>query len=523
MQTQQPDSGTIGKQSTPSSTSIPPRRRRRWLAGLGALLVVGLVIASSVVVFSLVSRSHVPGKPQVPPSGQWKALQQGYLFLSIKAAASNPAELYACATTSAAISNQGTPGAVTILHSSDSGDTWQNIGANMLQGSACQLAVNPTNSEDIYVFSGGNTSQAPATLHHSTDGGKTWQAIQPSLTAPSIPATQRLYLQQLEYADNSLLAIDSSIRPLPIVSPPDSPLALTRLVRSADGGHTWTIIDAQFSSQGLGAQSFAVDPTQATTIYELLGHSWLPIERVQPDGILPIYGINQQLYKTTDGGAHWTLALAQAPFGSSVQLAAGNPAIVYVGGVLGPIPLPAQTPQENRGTTLPQPIGGFHLMVSLDGGASWKTVATPLNQETILNWFVGADGRVFASPATPFILPGVSATTIVGTAIAGTAVPVPPQTPQSGTGRPPLSGTSQSVTVNSSSSASPPSDVSPLPGKSYIMSYNPADNNWSKVTTPPENGEMLAVTPSGATAGAMLWFMGTGTTGTSYTLFRYVV
>src|SRR5205085_8046909 len=162
----------------------------------------GLVIASSIVVFSLASKSRTPGKPQVPPAGQWKAVQQGYLFLSINAAASNPAELYACATTSAAASNQGTPGVVTILRSSDSGDTWQNIGANLLQGSACQLAVNPANSEDVYVFSDGNASQAPAMLHHSTDGGKTWQAVQPSLTAPSIPATQRLYLQQLEFAGN---------------------------------------------------------------------------------------------------------------------------------------------------------------------------------------------------------------------------------------------------------------------------------------------------------------------------------
>ena len=180
-------------------------------------------------------------------------------------------------------------------------------------------------------------------------------------------------------------------------------------------------------------------------------------------------------------------------------------------------------PKGITGPTLPQPVGGFHLMVSLDGGASWKTVATPLNQETILNWFVGADGRVFASPATPFIAPGVSATAIVGTATSGTAVPVPPSTPQSGSGHPPLSGTSQSVSVNSSSSASPPSDVSPPPGKSYIMSYNPASNGWSKVTTPPENGDLLAVTPASTSGGAVLWFMGTGTTGTSYTLFRYVV
>src|SRR5579864_6136486 len=148
MKTQQPDSGTTDMQ--PAPPSIPPGRRHRWLASLGALLVVGLVIASSVVVFSLVGRSHTPGGQT--PTRQWKAVQQGYLFLSIKAAASNPAVLYACATTSAAVSNQDATGVVTILRSLDSGDTWQNIGANLLQGSTCQLAVNPANSDDVYVF-----------------------------------------------------------------------------------------------------------------------------------------------------------------------------------------------------------------------------------------------------------------------------------------------------------------------------------------------------------------------------------
>jgi hypothetical protein len=523
MQTQRPESETIETQSTPSS--IPPRRRHRWLAGLGALLVVGLVIASSIVVFSLAGKSHGPGNQgKTPPTGQWKAVQHGYLFLSMSTAASDPAVLYACATTSAVVSNQGTTGVVTILRSADSGDSWQNIGANLLQGGACQVAVNPANSGDVYVFSGGNSAQAPAVLHHTTDGGKTWLAIQPSLAASSIHATQRVFLQQLQFAGNSLLAIDWSIRLLPIASPPGLSLYLPRLVRSTDGGHNWTTIDDQFNAQGLGAQSYAVDPTQPNTIYELLGHPWLPVERVPPDGSFPFLGINQQLYKTTDGGAHWALALAQAPYGSSVQLAANHPATVYVGGVLGPLPLGAQ-PAQGTATTLPVAVGGFHLEVSRDGGATWKTAATPPNQGSVVNWFASADGRVFVSPTTPFTSPGVSGTAvIVGTAVVGTAVPVPPLTPQSGSSRPPSGGTPVSGTTHSVPSSS--ADVAPPPGKSYIMSYDPASDSWSKVTTPPDRGALLAVTTvtaASAHGGAALWFMGSGTTGTTYTLYRYIV
>lgn len=530
MQTQRHNSDTIGASST--TPSKPPRGRRRWLAGLWVLVVVGLLIASSVVVFSLVGKSHVnQGNGH---EGQWKAVQQGYLFLSIKAAASNPAVLYACATTSAAVSNQDAPGMVTVLRSGNGGDSWQNIGANLLQNSACGLAVNPANSDDVYVFSGGNTSQAPGVLHHTTDGGDTWQVIQPRIITSPNHSTQRLFLQQLTFAGNSLLAINWIFTPIPmgILSPPTPSFPLPRLVRSIDGGQIWTIIDSQFTT--LAAQGFAVAPSNPNTIYELLGHPLLPIERAPSGGVVPTYSINQQLYKTTDGGVSWTLLLDKAFFGSQVQIAANNPSIVYVGGVQGPIPLVAQGSLGATGapavsTTLPRIIGGFHLQVSRDGGTSWQVVATPPGQAAILNWFVSADGHVFTSPTVSFVV-GVSATVVVGTAVAGTAIPFPPccksvGTPQGGSSSPPVFGTAVGGTPNtSSSSASGPTDVSPPPGKSPILNYDPASNSWSKVVNPPASGEVLAVT-AGSNGEVVIWFLGVNvpTAKLQYTLYRFVL
>lgn len=297
---------------------------------------------------------------------------------------------------------------------------------------------------------------------------------------------------------------------------------MPRLVRSDDNGQTWKIIDGQFNAQGLDAQSFAVDPSQPDTIYELLGHSLLPIRTPRPNGgVVPPYGINQQLYKTTDGGANWTLALSPVLYGSQVQIAASSPSLVYVGGVLGPIPLIAQgTTAEpvTGGTTLPVVIGGFHLQISRDGGASWKTVPALPNQGAILNWFVSADGQVIAAPTTPFVSPGVSATGIVGT---GVAVPPSPATPHGAGGQPPVDGTPVGATINSSTAYSP-ADVSPT-AKSYIMRFDPASNNWSKIVTPPQNSTLLNVTPAGTQDRSVLWFMAVGTSGTTYTLYRYVL
>jgi hypothetical protein len=526
MQTQQPGSEKIETSPTPPKT--PSHQLRRWLAGMGALLVVIAVVVSSVLVFSLASRGRGnPGNGHIP-TGQWQAVQQGYLFLSVKASATNPAVLYACATTSAAVSNQGTTGNASVLRSADGGDTWQNIGASLTLGSDCQLAINPTNSNDVYIFSGGDTAQTPSLLYHSTDGGKTWQTIQPLLSSPSIPPIQHLLLQQMTFAGNSLLAVAWNLSPVPAHPIRATPFIVSRLVRSSDGGRSWTIIDNQFTAQGLITVNFAVDPAQPNIIYDMLGHPILPIQIVPPGGIEPAYGINEQLYKTTDGGASWKQLLAQVPYGSQVQLAPNNPSIVYVGGVQGPIPLVPRmapgTPNKGieTGTTLPVIAGGFHLQVSRDGGASWKTVAAPPNQRAILNWFVSPDGHVIASPAiaaTTMPVPGESPTAIVGTAV--------PATPVSGTPVVPLTGTATGATTHSTSTSTnsglySPAGISPPPGKSFIVNYNPASNSWSNVTTPPESGSLLAVTP-GANGKTTLWFMGIGTTGTQYTLYRYAV
>src|ERR1700736_4410588 len=142
MQTQHKNSIDSQENRSPAG----PRKPRKWLAGLGAFMVVLLVVGVSIFVFAAAGQRL---GSQLPPTGQWKQVQSGYLFLSMQAAPSNPALLYACATTSAVASNIQGPGD-TILRSADFGDHWQNIGANPALGSYCELAVNPTNENDIY-------------------------------------------------------------------------------------------------------------------------------------------------------------------------------------------------------------------------------------------------------------------------------------------------------------------------------------------------------------------------------------
>lgn len=499
-----------------NSSLAEPRKPRAWLAGLSAFIVVLLVVGVSIFVFAEAGQHQgSQGVKRPLATGQWKQVQSGYIFQSMQAARSNPAVLYACATTSATVSNIEGASVVTILRSTDFGDHWQNIGGNAALGSYCEVTVNPSNENDIYVVSTNAASQSSSVLKHSTDGGQTWTTITPAFAPPlRVSGTNTAipwFVQQLRSDGHSLYGVQWIVtHSPPILGPPAFANRLPRLVTSADGGHTWSIIDGQFTARGLGAQAYTLDPAHPGTIYEIAGMSLFPIEAlpVPTNDILPAFGTNQQLFKSADNGANWQSLLTGLPYGSQVQLASDNSQIVYAGGIRGPMPLAAQS---GKPTVPSDAFGIFHLQVSADGGASWQQVATPPNEQVIQEWFVSVDGRVYTSPTISFSTPGVGATAIAGTAIVGTAVPVMPSTPVFATPLPVRTATGGMPDIQSTMPVSHP----------YIQRYDPASHTWSQVTTPPANGHLLQVTPADTHGGAILWYV--GLQDSHYALYRYIV
>lgn len=490
-----------------------PRKPRAWLAGLSAFIVVLLVVGVSVYVFRAVGQRQ--GSQPPPPAGQWKQVQSGYLFMSMQAAPSNPAVLYACATTSTTASNINGM-SVTILRSTDFGDHWQNIGGNAGLNTYCTIAINPTGENDIFVTTTNTASQSSLVLKHSTDGGQTWATLTPAFTPPlRIPGTSTTFpwfVQQLRYDGHNLYGVQWTINGAPDTqSPPTIVNRLPRLATSTDGGQTWHIIDSQLTAKGLGVQSYTLDPTHPGTIYEIAGRPLLPIETgniLQPptNDILPRIGINQQLFKSTDNGANWQSLLTNLLYNSQVQLASDNSQIVYVGGIRGPVPLAGQSSQPGQGTEYqPASPGTFDLRVSTDGGANWQQVATPPKDQFIQDWFVSADGNVFTSPTVSFN-PPAGATVIVGTAIVGTAVPAQPATPL-----PARTATGGLPEIQSTLPVIHPN----------IQRYDLASHTWSQVTTPPANGRLLEVTPASTHGGAILWYV--SMQDPHYALYRYGV
>src|SRR5258708_26797834 len=392
MKTQHTD--TAGTPAVPPS---PARSKRKgWLAGVGTIIVVVLVVGLSALVFAQL-RQHQANQSttSTPPSGQWKRVLQGYTISSIAAARSNPSVLYACAMQTP-VTSQASRGSATVLRSADFGAHGQDIGRKASIGNTGELAVTPASSNEIYVVGAASSSQSSAVLKHSTDGGQTWETIQPVLHVPGVQAPVVWFIQQIQLEGTHLFGLQWILPRAYINQPIKVPYLLPRLVTSTDGGHNWTVIDGQVATQKLGVRSYAVDPTDPDTIYALFGGVLLPFEVAVPNDVLPVFGFKQELFKTTDGGATWHLVLNNIPFGSQVQLASGNPRIIYVGGTLGPVPLLREAEPAD-----PIPVASFHLQVSNDGGASWQLVAIPSDMLSIQNWYVSPGGQVYASPTLP--------------------------------------------------------------------------------------------------------------------------
>lgn len=495
------------------------RRSHRWIAGVGAFIVVALVVGLSAVVFAQLAQ-HRSGQTTLP-SGQWVTVLKGYTISSLVAARDNPSVLYACVTSSPDTSSSGQTIHFTVLRSSDGGTHWQNVGSNAGLINSCEIAVNPANSNEIYAVSAANNMQSADVLKHSTDGGQTWNTIVPNLQLPGSNSPSAWDVQQISIEGNHLFGIEwVPLRALPIGGQGGTipqVNALARLITSADGGHNWTVLGNQLNDISQNVRDYAVDPSNPSTIYEVVGTPWYPIIpriAIEPADVFPWVGFSGQLYKSTDSGATWKLLLNDLPFGAQVQLASGKPQVVYVGGFVGPIPYLPRLPES---PAYPAIAGYFRLSMSNDGGAHWREVTTPERSFGILNWFVSADGQLYVGrlqivvTGSPTAIKGT-----VGPAAQGTLSPK-----GSINGGPPVAVGNGGTPVGSIAIGNGVVPTSTVDQQPSIARYDPTTNAWSNITSPPSAGTLLAVTAASVNGGTVLWFVGSVNGGE--VLYRYVV
>lgn len=325
----------------PSPPSPPPLRpkKRHWFVGsiVSAIIVLLLAVSVGALVLAQLERQPVPptptprptATPMPLPTGQWMQVLKDYRVTSLAAAPSHPNVLYACAVPPGLPATMA--GVQTILRSEDFGTTWQDIGSRAQMSRGCQLTINPTDSYEIYVATSSNPPTDPAVpsyvLEHTSNGGDSWETIHPTVHGPGLNVAPAWQGTQFSFAGNHLYSLQSlPIPPMPTPQGHQGPLptSWTRLVMSTDGGHTWNVLDNQFSRTWQSAWTYAVNPANPSIFYELVS-----LPAAVPGAGVP----NAELYKSVDGGKTWQPVLKQigvTPSPIEILTGSEKPNVVYL-------------------------------------------------------------------------------------------------------------------------------------------------------------------------------------------------
>jgi photosystem II stability/assembly factor-like uncharacterized protein len=247
-----------------------------------------------------------------------------------------------------------------VFKTTDGGSTWLPATDKYFGGTIGAIAVAPSNPDVVYVGTGeydprGNISPGDG-VWRTTDGGKTWTSL-------GLAATEQI----------SRIRVDPSNPDVAYVAALGhifGPNPERGVYKTTDGGKSWT--NVLFRDDSTGAGDLAMDPSNPEVLYAALWQvrrtPWTLVSGGKGSGI----------FKTTDGGAHWT-ELTRNP---------GLPA-----GLWGNIGLTVSRARPTRlWAIIEADSGGVYR--SDDGGATWSWV----NRDHKLRERAFYYMRVFADP-----------------------------------------------------------------------------------------------------------------------------
>lgn len=255
-----------------------------------------------------------------------------------------------------------------VWKTTDYGQHWKNISDKDFKvGSIGAMAIAPSDAKVIYVGTGDsaprNTVLTGEGMYKSTDGGKTWKFI--GLGATHI--ISKILVDPKNPDVVYVAALGHLFGPNPERG----------VFKSTDGGKTWKKI--LYVNDGTGAISMAMDPSNADVVYATM---W---QASRTHWTFSSGGPGSGIYKTTDGGAHWTNishrpGLPTGIFGmEGIAVAPSKPDVVY-----------ALIQADYQGQA-----GG--LFRSEDGGQSWKLMNNSMDITQRAFYYM----RVFVDPKDP--------------------------------------------------------------------------------------------------------------------------
>jgi photosystem II stability/assembly factor-like uncharacterized protein len=227
-----------------------------------------------------------------------------------------------------------------VFKSTDGGQTWTPMSDKYFGGTIGGIGVSASNPDVVFVGTGefairGNVSHGDG-VFKTTDGGKTWSSL-------GLAATQQISRVLVHPTNPDIVYVAAQGH---VFGPnPDR-----GIYKSSDGGKTWTKI--LFRNDSTGASDLAMDPSNPEILYaafwQAQRYPWKLVSGGTGGGI----------FKTTDGGAHWT-ELTKNP---------GMPK-----GLLGNIGVTVSPAKPSRVWALIETDSGG-VYRSDDGGATWAWI-----------------------------------------------------------------------------------------------------------------------------------------------------
>jgi photosystem II stability/assembly factor-like uncharacterized protein len=195
---------------------------------------------------------------------------------------------------------------------------------------------------------GVSADNAHILLARTTDGARTWSDVTPAAARPMLTTLNSYQALDPVDGDHAYLAVSHS-------TSDDGPASTTAVFVTADGGRTWTESAVFQTSAPVARLSFAD-----------ASHGWLLLGQVFSGPGQPV----TWLYRTSDGGRHWSPAATIAPpgtYGGNSFCQALN--LTSLSATTGWVSIGCRAQVE--------------FLVSDDGGGSWAAQPLPLPAGTL--------------------------------------------------------------------------------------------------------------------------------------------
>ena len=243
----------------------------------------------------------------------------------------------------------------------DAGQSWTPVTDGQIKSSSVgAVAVAPSNPDVVYLGMGetelrGNIMQGDG-VYKSTDSGKTW-------SHSGLADTQAIARVRIHPKNPDIVYVAA-------LGHPYGPNAERGVFRTRNGGKTWQKI--LFKSDHAGAIDLCLDPKNPNVIFAAIWDAYRTPWSLSSGG--PLSG----LYKSTDGGDHWTEITR-------------NPGLPT--GIIGKIGVSVSGVDGKRVYALIEAEDGG-LFVSGDAGKNWKRI----NDERKIRQRAFYYTRIYADP-----------------------------------------------------------------------------------------------------------------------------